>query len=194
MSSIIWDPSVGDTATSEMAYIFRSQPNIQKFIHALFVPMQDIENALQQLYEDFLMNAYGIQLDNFGTIVGQPRNAQTDAQYIISILAKIGENNSRSRRSDLIYVFGIVTGSTSIHVVEAYPASVAIIGNQNINGATAGQVLAIMQRVVGAGINVYGVSFTGGPGSFSFFGNPTGRGFSDVGQPPGTGGRFIDIA
>lgn len=193
MSDITFDPDVGQTAINELAYIFRVGTNIHNFVESLFVPMQQFEDSLEQLYLDlWVFQATGVQLDGFGDLVGQPRNGEDDIHYLISILAKIGENNSQSRLADVISVFNILSGSTSTHVVEAFPASLSIVGNQNIRGIAPRDILRIMQRVVGAGINVYGVSFVGGPGAFSFFGNPTGRGFGSVGSP-GVGGFFISI-
>ena len=148
MSDITFDPDVGQTAINELAYIFRVGTNIHNFVESLFVPMQQFENSLEQLYLDlWVFQATGVQLDGFGDLVGQPRNGEDDIHYLISILAKIGENNSQSRLADVISVFNILTGSTSTHVVEAFPASLSIVGNQNIRGIAPRDILRIMERL-----------------------------------------------
>lgn len=191
-----FNSDIVDTAFDQFADLFQ-QTNNKKFLTALLQPLQFFSDTLQDVYNKrWVMTAEGIQLDNFGSIVGADRNGLSDFQYRLEILAKIAENNSRGQINDLISVFKLLSGATLIHVTEEYPASVLIVGDQNVNGFKDTDIKDVMQRVVGAGINVIGISFSGGVGSFAFAGGPleaVHKGWTGVGSPAGTGGKFVGL-
>ena len=83
--------------------------NIEKLLAALLVPMQDIENALQQLrYYRSVDTAEGDQLDVIGRIVGQLRLGLDDDTYRRYIRARIATHNSDGTTEDLLTICELV--------------------------------------------------------------------------------------
>lgn len=92
--------------------------NIQKLLDAILLPMQDVEDALQQCLTDrTLETATGINLDVIGRLVGELRQGQSDDDYRISIQARVASNRSSGTMEDLIRVAKIIINDTTASIV-----------------------------------------------------------------------------
>ncbi len=86
-----------------------TETNIKKFLTALLVPAQDLENALQQLFTERGIDvAVGTQLDIIGKLVGQSRNGLDDDTYRRYVRARISTHRSAGTMSDVLKVSDLV--------------------------------------------------------------------------------------
>ena len=142
--------------------------------------IQDLEDAIFGLKDRLNIDvSEGVQLDDIGTIVGQAREGQADEVYKLLIKARIGKNVSESEIERVISVWKIITQSNVVHLVENYPAEVALYSDIPLDPSLITLALALVQDVVGAGIKVTPtVVFV--EGAFGFEGNADALGFSSV--------------
>lgn len=125
--------------------------------------IQDLEDTLTQLLSRLVVdNSEGVQLDNIGKIVGQPRNGQDDATYQIFIHAKIGRNVSEGDIERVISVWKILSQAGTVQVIENFPAEVELYSDSPLSDALAAIAFPLMQDVVGAGIKVVSSVITEG--------------------------------
>lgn len=90
--------------------------NITKLIVALMSPVQDAENALQQLLtQRSIDTAVGAQLDQIGTIVGQARGGLVDDDYRRYCRARIAANRSTGSVEDAIKIANLVINDITAH-------------------------------------------------------------------------------
>lgn len=83
--------------------------NITLFLEAVLTSIQDVENALQQLYRERRIDtAVGTQLDILGKIVGQPRNGLSDDTYRRRVRARVSVNRSDGLIEDILTVADLV--------------------------------------------------------------------------------------
>ncbi len=86
-----------------------STNNISKLLTALLTPVQDVENALQQLLTERSVDvAVGEQLDVLGRLVGQLRGGYEDDLFRRLIRARISVNRSKGTISDVLTVSELV--------------------------------------------------------------------------------------
>ncbi len=104
--------------------------NITKLIRALVEPVQDVEDALQQVHVGFDIDvAEGDQLDVVGALVGQERNGMDDDDYRRIIRARISVNRSKGTVADVIKVADLVVydDDAYLHVENDGIASLKLI-------------------------------------------------------------------
>lgn len=88
--------------------------SVEKLIVAYVGPSQDIENVLQQLLLDRAVStAQGVQLDQLGFIVGQPRLGLVDDDYRRYIRARIITNRSGGITENLIAIMALIIDDPS---------------------------------------------------------------------------------
>jgi hypothetical protein len=86
-----------------------SENNIKKLLRSLAGSAQDVENALQQFYTGFSIDAaVGAQLNILGKIVGQDRNGMDDDHYRRAIRARISVNRSKGTIRDILRVADLI--------------------------------------------------------------------------------------
>lgn len=116
---------------------------------AFIAPFQEIEDATFTVLEDcWLADAVGIQLDELGAIVGQPRFGETDAAYRSSIQAKIIINRTGGEAENLFRYLRLVVDAEAIVYLEAFPAMWEIYTDAIITPEQIGR----MKDLTGAGI------------------------------------------
>jgi hypothetical protein len=88
---------------------FRDKPKLEALLRVLLGQVQDVEDALWQLFtQRALAGATGVTLDAIGKLVGQPRNALSDADYRRYISARIATNRSKGKISDLYKIARLI--------------------------------------------------------------------------------------
>lgn len=119
---------------------FQSKPVLAGLLKSYLASVQDIENTLWTLINAMTLgtapgNAFGVWLDYWGELVGQPRLSMDDTDFYTAIRLRIAANRSGGRAEDILQIgAAIANPSSSAHYVETYPAGF-LIETPNINGA-----------------------------------------------------------
>lgn len=137
---------------------FKDKTNYIAFLDCLTAPAQDIENALWELLvERSIDAAEGVQLDNIGTIVGQLRNGDSDADYRPKLRARIAANTSNGTMFDLIKVAKLVVNDSAVSVVlePQYPAAIVVnIENVALEADLAAILVDFLKDTKAAGVRL----------------------------------------
>ena len=170
---------------------------IEKFVAALVVPCQDVEDAFQQLLTECdLDTATATQLDQLGKLVGRPREGVTDDEvYRRLIMAQIVANRSDGLINTMHEIAGFIVADDNAlllllnHGVAAFTYRVEDV---TLSTETVYYLLKIMKQAVSAGVRII-LEFW--PSSdpddlFTFDGTAEGAGFDDA-VAGGIGGFFI---
>lgn len=132
--------------------------NIVKLLTALIGPIQDVENALQQLLtERTIDTAVGVQLDVLGRVVGQARGGLPDDDYRRYLRARIATNRSNGVTEDLITIMSLVVNdSTATYDVERSGTAtvVARIAGIAVTDALGSIVYTFLKSATSAGVRV----------------------------------------
>ena len=181
-----------EQAKARLIEQYKDAPNLKATLDAFNAQTQDLENVFQSLYFGRWVNeAEGDVLDDFGTIVGQPRLGFDDEFYRILIYVRIGINISQGETERIVDLYKIITQATLAEIIEQYPAGMYLLSNGFITLQSGQFVLNQLQQVVGAGIRIDGIGyFTDTP--FGFLTAPTALGFGDNGDPS-EGGIFASL-
>lgn len=109
-------------AVGRLLQQYKGSVSRQALITALCGEIQVFEGALWSVYTlRWLGTAEGEQLDNFGEIVGLPRNGLDDATYAIWLQAWCLLNRSSGTIPEILAVFSLLTPGP-LSIVEYFPA------------------------------------------------------------------------
>ena len=147
---------VGTAMLGRLPEQFRDRPNIERFLRVFGTEMQSLVGALNQLLTQRTVDtAVGVQMDQIGLIVGEPRNGLTDDAYRPYLRGRIATNRSEGTTEDIIGVLRLVINDPTytISVVREGVATLRVL----ITGATttdafAGTLFAFLQDAISAGV------------------------------------------
>ena len=131
--------------------------NTKNFLIAQIEPCQLLEDTIQACIAQRDVNqAIGVQLDELGGLVGQPRNGIGDDEvYRRYIRARITANKSDGAPETIYKIARLVLGDTD-HTLEfdnqGNAAYVLRIAGDTLTDAIAADVLAFMRRATAAGV------------------------------------------
>lgn len=132
--------------------------NITKLLTAIMGPVQDVENALQQLLTERTIDAgVGVQLDIIGKLVGQDRGGLIDADYRHYLRARIATNRSNGVTEDLITITKLIVndGSATYNISRNGVATVvARIGGIAVTDSLGDIVYTFLHDAVSAGVRI----------------------------------------
>ncbi len=168
-------------AKARLLFQYQGKANIEALLDSLGgQQIQDLENILFDINTRLdIDNSVGVQLNNIGLIVGQPRNGQDDITYRLFLKAKSGVNVSEGDVERVLSVWKIITGGTVIQVIDVYPAGVELSSDVPVPDALASDAFALMQDVVSAGVRVTS-SIISPEDAFGFDGSVGTLGFDDL--------------
>ena len=110
----------GDHAAEAIARLpeqFKAKANIAALISSIVAPMQDVEDALQQLLtERRITTAAGIQLDAIGRVVGQSRIGLSDTDYRRYLLARVSANRSQGTSENILRVARMIVNDATVDI------------------------------------------------------------------------------
>lgn len=114
---------------------YKGQPIIEALIKSYITnQIQDLEDTLVQLATVLSIPlSSGVQLDNIGDIVGQPRQGFDDVKYRRILTAKIGQNVSQGDIEIIIDIWQKITEATLIEIVELFPATIRIFSDVELD-------------------------------------------------------------
>jgi len=159
---------------------FKDKAKIQKVLTVYLRQIQELENAYSGILTDTTIDSSeGLQLDNIGVLVGEPRSGRSDLQYRTAIRARIGLNTSEGTLEDVVAIAISVAGApVTVTIVELFPAGFLAIINEAIDPlitdvAKIGSFVASGRPAGVRGLLIFGVL-----GSFQYDG-PAGTGFDE---------------
>lgn len=190
-----------DRALDLLIEQFENKPLIQGLVALAARRIQDAEYGIFGLIVGRMLNyAVGVQLDNIGSVVGEPRVpvSMSDVDYRAMIEFRIRLNRSNGEPETLIEAVTILGDATIVQLHEEYPGKISIYTDgENIYDST---VRARIQALAPAGVRIwYHSLFDGIPFSFSWDGvDPTdgSLGFDELGYYPGgvnVGGQLVEL-
>jgi hypothetical protein len=159
------------------------QPNLEALVGVLAYPCQDLEDALNQLYDSQWLNtSTGQQLDNLGALVGRPRNGLTDDIYRLFLQAQILVNKSSGGPEEIYSVFSLIVPAGTTLALQYYaPASFTLTLTGAIPANTVTVFTQILSALRGAGINGQLVYSLAAPSATFTFDGASGQGFDQGG-------------
>ena len=170
-----------EDAKSRLLFQYQGKTGIEALISSLTSEhIQDLEDVLFDVGTKLnIDNSVGVQLNNIGIIVGQPRNGQDDATYKLFLKAKAGRNVSEGDIERVLSIWKIITGGTVVQVIENFPAEIELFSDVPVPDALASDAFDLMQDVVGAGVRVVS-SVIGSDTPFGFEGRVGVLGFDSI--------------
>ncbi len=98
-------------------------PNIRNLVRARMALKQDLENTYWDVINSQLLanKPTGQALNQLGDLVGEPRGAFNDTQYLLFIKVIIAARKSGARTEDLMTVLALALGTGAFEVDEFYP-------------------------------------------------------------------------
>ena len=164
-----------------------SKENFCNLVKIFAEEVQCAEDSLFALIaERQVSNAVGANLDQWGVIVGQPRDGLEDMPYRQVILTAIERNNSEGTVNELLSILAGVTGSDSVKYEPLYPAGMAFsyVADPPLDDNHRERVKDMITPAVGAGIGLdYIVEAQ--EGYFGFDDDPDALGFGE--------GKFAEV-
>lgn len=156
--------------------------NITKFLTAVLASVQDVENALQQLYRERRIDtAVGTQLDILGKIVGQPRQALDDDTYRRYVRARVATNRSDGLVEDLITITDLIIDEVGAYIVVRRGSTASVMVKIDLDSQTFALMSIVrdfLVEAVSAGVRLV-VEFRQQADTDTFcFSGGVGKGFS----------------
>jgi len=146
-------------ALDKLPIAHRGKTNIAHFLTALVTPIQEVENALWQLYaERNVDTAIGAQLTLVGKIVGQSREGVTDDDIFRRyVRARISVNRSKGTLSNVFTVADLVLDDESLSLI--WDPGVVAAGHLRVQGGTVTDALAevligFLRDTVASGVRI----------------------------------------
>lgn len=183
-------------AKSRLLEQYKNKPNIENVLSIYSEQFDALETAFFQIdVARFVPTAIGVQLDQIGEIVGQPRNGITDDdRYRVLIYARIGINISEGEIERIIDVFKLITESEYVHLINLDHAHIQLLSTdigQFADQDAVNFIYSVMQQVVAAGVRIDHILCADETEAFAYAGtnaNAPGLGYSNAAQT--TGGKY----
>lgn len=183
-------------AQARLAFRFQ-KTRILQFLGALVEPVQRFEDVAWQVFtERSILNpaTVGVQLDQIGAKVGQPRLGMVDDDYRRILAARISANRSDGLIEDLIKITRSVVNDedVTIEIEQQFPGAVVVrLGGAAVTTDVALILIGILRKAVAAGVRCYLEYLTADPGSSFCFSGGTGLGYSSTVTPGG--GKYASV-
>lgn len=168
-------------AKARLLFQYQGKANIEALLDSLGgQQIQDLEDILFDINTRLdIDNSVGVQLNNIGLIVGQPRKGQDDITYRLFLKAKAGVNVSEGDIERVLSVWKIITGGTIVSLTEIYPAAIELFSDTPVVGELEVAAFELMQDVISAGVSVVSVIISP-DNAFGFEGSVDTLGFDDL--------------
>lgn len=163
-----------EIALSRYTYQYTEADTLQALTTLWSERMQGLEDAAWSvLTERWVDAAAGVQLDELGAIVGEPRLGRTDETYREALEVRISINRSGGEPERIIEFLTRIAGADQVLYQEAWPAKIELFVGGEVSLEQAQRVREIVPAAVGT---IY-ISESGGELPF---------GTSELGSPDPT--------
>lgn len=136
---------------------FKDKPLVTAVLRVSLLRVQHFEDVLWDIYTGvWLPNAIGVQLDNLGDIVGEPRKGRADDLYRLWVKARILANRSNGKQQELLAVLRLLIGpGPTVTYTRTPPAAFRIeIAGMSSSGDVARTVQSILTQMKAAGVRM----------------------------------------
>lgn len=129
---------------------------ISDLCNALFGnQIQNLEDAIRKLFYNInIDNSEGVQLDNIGTIVGQPRLGYNDIYYKILLKVKIGINVSEGDIERIITLWKLLAESDNVQLTEIFPAKIRLGTDEYLGDAIFNFIKDAVKQALAGGVGL----------------------------------------
>ena len=175
---------------------FKNAPDFKATLTVFGDRVQDLEDVIYSMIVGRMLDTgQGVQLNQYGTTVGQSRQGRTDEEYRRLIRAKIRLNLSTGRIADILGAADAYIGSVVMYLYlePNYPAGYNLYvgvesGVDYLSSSERSTLNSITLLATASGVG-YNLIESLGVGYFGFDGDPNADGFGDLGDA-GLGGNF----
>lgn len=157
------------------------KPVITAIVKAVASEVQELEDAAWScIAERLLDTASGVQLDQWGEVLGEPRLGLNDIEYRAFLAARILSNLSEGEPDRLARILSILVGGAAARYVPHYPAGMMFeyVTDEPTSEKRRARINAQMEAVAPAGVEVDYIT-EASSGYFGFADNPDALGFGD---------------
>jgi hypothetical protein len=113
--------SINDMLITQFKYTLsgNAENNLAKFLRPMSTQLQEIEDVIESFVSNIsLDDCVGIQLDNIGSFLSEPRNGLSDTDYRVLLKFKPLFNKSYGEESIIKDTLKIRTASTNVSLLE----------------------------------------------------------------------------
>lgn len=122
--SVVKISSHAAEALSNVLSQLQGKPNFEDLLTVMVDPCQDVEDTLYDLVtERQLDTAEGVNLDQYGKVVGAARRGLSDENYRRYIRVRIQANRSNGQADVILDVVSFLVGGQVVDFIPAYPAA-----------------------------------------------------------------------
>jgi hypothetical protein len=200
MSDIVYDPNQIQESSGLLITQFKTQPNMIALAQIFGAKIQEIEDALFQLFNLRGVNtAFGAELDILGSVVGVIRAGLNDTDYATAIRSEILLNISSGTVQQLLSLMYSAYPGFVFTLHEGYPADFTIVASGVLpNPIQAGALVQTAKPAGVGGYLVYSIvpladTFTTSDSNLSQPVTSSLLGYADS-SSPGTGGHYAGSA
>ena len=148
-----------EVALSRYTYQYTEADTLQALTTLWAERMQALEDAAWSvLTERWIAPAAGVQLDELGDIVGEPRLGRTDETYRDALEVRISINRSGGEPERIIEFLTRIAGANQVLYQEVYPAKIELFVGGDVSLEQAQRV----REIVPAGVGTIYISESGG--------------------------------
>jgi hypothetical protein len=142
-------------AYARLMEALKGKPKFAGLLAVVSAEIQVLEDALWDLYTKRLLLATDAQLDNVGNIVGESRDGDLDADYLLRIQARIKVNKSSGTPEDLYAVLrSLIPGGKQQLINWGNATLTIIVSNFNVSDAMALKLLSFLVKARVGGVRV----------------------------------------
>lgn len=130
-----------------------SKPNIDAFLESFGNRVQDLEDAfLSLLLGRILATCTGINLDVWGSIVGESRAGRADDVYRLAIQVRVLLNLCESTPEQIIEIFTTLIVGTRAEITEYFPANFSLYLSKAITSDVVSTLSGFLRKAKPAGV------------------------------------------
>jgi hypothetical protein len=148
-------------AQANLIALFNTKPYWLALVQAFVDEIQDLENAMWDLFIDYLATAVGDSLDQYGAIVGEDRLDRSDDDYRAAIQSRILLNLGNGTPEEIINLMESVANGGTVQLTEYFPAAFTVFVLKALTTTQALNLNAALQSAKPAGVKahlIYGES------------------------------------
>lgn len=157
MSDRTYDQTHVADGEARLIEAFKNKPLLKAVLDVSLARVQHFEDVMWDVYIGvWLPNAIGVQLDNLGDIVGEPRKGRADDLYRLWVKARILANRSNGKQQELLAVLRLlISDGPTVTYTRVPPAAFRIeIAGMVGSGDVARTVRDILTQMKAAGVRM----------------------------------------